>query len=59
MNTIATTPIDEQSLNLNYFPSSVIESSLEVLNDTEIELENIIIKEFPQGLPSDLDIADF
>lgn len=59
MNTIATTAIDEQSLNPNYFPSSLIESSLEVLDDTEFELENIMVKEFPQGLPSDLDSGDF
>ncbi len=59
MNTIATTAIDEQSLSSDYFPSSLFESSLEVLNDPEFELENIMTKEFPQGLPSDLDSADF
>ncbi|MCC5621462.1 hypothetical protein [Nostoc sp. CHAB 5715] len=59
MNTIATTAIDEQSLSSDYFPSSLIESSLEVLNDTEFELENIMAKEFPQGLPSDLESGDY
>ncbi|MCW5316099.1 hypothetical protein GTQ43_20455 [Nostoc sp. KVJ3] len=59
MNTIATIAIDEQSLSSDYFPSSLFENSLDVLNDSDFELENIMNKEFPQGLPSDLDSADF
>jgi hypothetical protein len=59
MTTTVTTAIEQQSFNPYYFANIFIDSSLEVLDDTEIELESIMLKEFPQGLPSDIDSADF
>ncbi|BAY50032.1 hypothetical protein SAMD00079811_76610 (plasmid) [Scytonema sp. HK-05] len=44
-----------QSLNHYYSITSLIESNFEILNDMEFELESIMIKEFAQGLPNDLD----
>lgn len=44
-----------QSLNHYYSITSLIESNFEILNDMEFELESIMVKEFGQGLPNDLD----
>lgn len=44
-----------QSLNHYYSLTSLIESNFEILNDIEFELESILVKEFAQGLPNDLE----
>jgi len=54
MKTTNTTVIEQQSLNLN---DSV--NVLEILDDTELELERIMFEEFAHGLPSDIPMADF
>lgn len=59
MKTTIDTAIEQQSLSPDYSTSSPTESSLEVLNDMEFDLESIIAKEFGQGLPSDIDSGDF
>jgi hypothetical protein len=43
-----------QSLNHYYSITSLIESNFEILNDMEFELDSILVKEFQQGLLSDL-----
>jgi hypothetical protein len=49
--------IEQQPLSDYNFASSLNESSFEVFNDMEFELESIMVREFTQGLPSDLDIG--
>ncbi len=65
MKTATTTAIKQESLNphdsaikqqsLNTHDSA---SSLEILDDTEFELERIMFEEFAKGLPSDIPMAD-
>jgi hypothetical protein len=61
MMTTTTKAIEQQSLNLDSI-SNLIESNFEALlkvfNDIEPELEDILVKEFDQGLPTDI-IAGF
>lgn len=56
--TTTTTAISQQFLSQDSI-SHLVESSFEVLfqimNNIEIELESILVKEFEQGLPNDLD----
>lgn len=60
MITTTTTAIDEQqSLNPYDSTNSRSESSLEVLDDTEFELERIMFEEFAHGLPSDIPMCDW
>ncbi len=59
MKTTTATPIEQQSLSYYYFINSLTESSFEDLNDMEFELESIMVKEFAQGLPNDLDNPAF
>lgn len=57
MRTTIATAIEQQALN-HYAASSLTANSfvigIEVLNDIEIELEDILVKEFEQRLPIDL-----
>ncbi|WP_199197245.1 hypothetical protein [Chroococcidiopsis sp. CCALA 051] len=55
MATLTATAIDRQSLDCNYDTSSLTESIFKILDDTEFDLESILVNEFPQGLPNDLD----
>jgi len=57
--TATTTVIKQQSLNPHDSASSLSETSLEILDDTEFELERIMFEEFAKGLPSDIPMADF
>jgi hypothetical protein len=57
--TTTTTVIKQQSLNLHDSASSLSETNLEILDDTEFELERIMFEEFAKGLPSDIPMADF
>lgn len=52
MKTTTATAIEQESLN--YSTSSFTASSFEVLNYIELDLESILVKEFEQGLPNDL-----
>ncbi|MEH1939681.1 MAG: hypothetical protein V7L01_05595 [Nostoc sp.] len=56
MKTTPATVIDRQFLSPDY--CSLIINSLEVLNDMEIDLESIMLREFARGLPSDIDGGD-
>lgn len=58
MKTTTATVIEQQFLSPDYSANSLIKSSLEVLNDMEIDLESIMAKEFARGLPSDIDGSD-
>ena len=53
MKTTTVTAIEQESLSY-YATSSLTKSSFEVLNHKELDLENILVKEFKQGLPSDI-----
>lgn len=54
MKTTTAKVIEQQSLKHYYSTSSLIETRLEVLNYMELELESILLNEFEQGLPTDL-----
>ncbi|MEH2051415.1 hypothetical protein [Nostoc sp.] len=56
METTPATVIDQQFLSSDY--CSLIRNSLEVLNNMEIDLESIMLREFARGLPSDIDGGD-
>ncbi|MBC1221757.1 hypothetical protein GNF10_24480 [Nostoc sp. UCD121] len=56
METTPATVIDRQFLSPDY--CSLIKNSFEVLDDMEIDLESIMVKEFARGLPSDIDGSD-
>lgn len=58
MKTTTATVINEQSLSHYYVTSSFTESSFEVLNDMKFKLEDILLKELQQGLPTDI-LANF
>jgi hypothetical protein len=51
--------IEQQSFSPYNSASSFSESSLETLDDMELELERIMFEEFAKGLPSDIPMADF
>jgi hypothetical protein len=51
--------IKQQSLNSHDSANSPSETSLEILNDMELELERIMFEEFAKGLPSDIPMADW
>lgn len=53
MNAKTATATEPQFLN-HYSTSALIKNSIELLNHMEPELENILAKEFEQGLPSDI-----
>jgi hypothetical protein len=57
--TVTTTAIEQQSSNSYDSATSPSETSLEILDDTEFELERIMFEEFAKGLPSDIPMADF
>jgi len=54
MMTTTTTAIEQQSLNQDFTSRLTDSRFFEVLNDIEIELEGILVKEFEQGLPADI-----
>ena len=54
MKTTTATVINEQSLSHYHVGSSFSENSFEVLNDMKFELEDILLKELQQGLPTDI-----
>ncbi len=54
MKTSTTTAIKQESLNTHDSATS-----LEIVDDTEFELERIMFEEFAKGLPSDIPMADF
>ncbi|MEH1864325.1 MAG: hypothetical protein V7K69_04665 [Nostoc sp.] len=56
MKTTTATVIDQQFLSPD--SCSLIKNSLEVLNNMEIDLESIMVREFARGLPSDIDGSD-
>lgn len=51
--------IKQQSLNSHDYASHLSENSLEIIDDTELELERIMFEEFANGLPSDIPMADW
>lgn len=57
--TATTTAIEQQSSSSDDSAISLSEVSLEILDDTEFELERIMFEEFAKGLPSDIPMADF
>jgi hypothetical protein len=57
MKTTTATAIEQQRLIDNDSTSSLFESSNEFLNDKESDLESILVKEFEQGLPSDIPVC--
>lgn len=57
MKTTTATAIEQQPLIDNDSTSSLFESSNEFLNDKESDLESILVKEFEQGLPSDIPVC--
>ncbi|MEA5507309.1 hypothetical protein VB735_30290 [Halotia wernerae UHCC 0503] len=59
METATTATIEMQSLSFDDAANSLSESNLEILDDTEFELEKIMFEEFAKGLPSDIPMADF
>ncbi|MBG1264605.1 hypothetical protein [Nostoc commune] len=56
MKTATATVIERQFLSPDY--CNLIRNSLEVLNNMEIDLESIMLREFARGLPSDIDGGD-
>lgn len=58
MKITTTTATEQQFLNHDS-TSSLTESSFEDWNNMEFELESILLEEFAQGLPNDLDNAGF
>lgn len=54
MKTTTATAIEQQSL-IQDFVNNLNESNFEVLSDIGLELESILVEEFEQGLPSDLE----
>ena len=60
MMTTTTTAIEQQSLRQD-FTSCLTESSFDVLfkvlNDIELDLEGILVKEFEQRLPADINAS--
>lgn len=56
MNT-TTISVKQQSLShdsINHVTESSSQDFFKVLDDAELELEDILIKEFEQGLPADI-----
>ncbi|BAY14714.1 hypothetical protein NIES21_04720 [Anabaenopsis circularis NIES-21] len=51
--------IQHQSLNNHDSDTSLSNNNLEILDDTDLELETIMFEEFADGLPSDIPMADF
>lgn len=51
--------IKQQSVNFDNFASSISDNSLEVLDDTKLELERIMFGEFAQELPLDISLIGF
>lgn len=52
--------IQQQSLSVDNSSNSLNQSSLNILDDTEFELERIMLEELAHGgLPSDIPMADF
>jgi hypothetical protein len=56
MNTTIAIAIEQQPL-IDDSTSSLFESSNEFLNDLESDLESVLLKEFEQGLPSDIPVC--
>lgn len=50
--------IQKQSLSLDNSSNSLNQSSLDILDDTEFELERIMLEELAHGLPSDIPMCD-
>lgn len=57
MKTTTATAMEQQPLIHDDSTSSFTECSNEFLNDMEFDLESILIKEFEQGLPSDIPVC--
>ena len=51
--------IEPQSLNPSDCTYSFSENNLELLDDTDLELERIMFEELGEGLPSDIPMCDF
>ncbi|MBD2254292.1 hypothetical protein H6G14_23905 [Nostoc parmelioides FACHB-3921] len=51
--------INQQSLNADSSTNSLSNIGLDRLDDTEFDLERIMLEEFAKGLPSDIPMADF
>lgn len=57
MNTTTATAIEQQTLIGENSISNLLEVGNEFLNDSESDLESVLLKEFEQGLPSDIPVC--